>query len=197
MSRGQGEAQEESLGSRLLTLFWTVFSISATANSGYAILSVMKDEFVRKRAWFSEDQMADYIAIVQSTPGAMAVNASMIVGYQAAGLLGSLVAVLGCILPPIVVMIVVTYFYEAIVGNEFVYLFMRGMQLGVVGMLLDVILSLVSNVTKNGVAYPIVLIALAFVYVRFLGWPIPFLAVGCVVAGIVKAIVFSKGIERS
>ncbi len=194
---GQGEAKEESLGSRLLTLFWTVFSISATANSGYAILSVMKDEFVRKRAWFSEDQMADYIAIVQSTPGAMAVNASMIVGYQAAGLLGSLVAVLGCILPPIVVMIVVTYFYEAIVGNEFVYLFMRGMQLGVVGMLLDVILSLVSNVTKNGVAYPIVLIALAFVYVRFLGWPIPFLAVGCVVAGIVKAIVFSKGIERS
>lgn len=194
---GQGEAKEESLGSRLLTLFWTVFSISATANSGYAILSVMKDEFVRKRAWFSEGQMADYIAIVQSTPGAMAVNASMIVGYQVAGLLGSLVAVLGCILPPIVVMIVVTYFYEAIVGNVFVYLFMRGMQLGVVGMLLDVILSLVSNVTKNGVAYPIVLIALAFVYVRFLGWPIPFLAVGCVVAGIVKAIVFSKGIERS
>ncbi len=194
---GQGKAKEESLGTRLLALFWTIFSISATANSGYAILSVMKDEFVRKRAWFSEDQMADYIAIVQSTPGAMAVNASMIVGYQVAGLLGSLVAVLGCILPPIVVMVVVTYFYEAIVGNEFVYLFMRGMQLGVVGMLLDVILSLVSNVTKKGVAYPIVLIALAFVYVRFLGWPIPFLAVGCAVAGIMKAIVVSKGIERS
>ena len=187
---------EGSLRSRLVALFVTIFSISATANSGYAILSVMKDEFVRKRSWFSEDQMADYIAIVQSTPGAMAVNASTIVGFKVAGLLGSLVAVAGCILPPIVVMIVVTYFYEAIVGNEFVYLFMRGMQLGVVGMLLDVILSLFANVTKGGLAYPLVLIALAFAYVRLLGWPIPFLAVGCAVAGVAKAVVVSKGAGR-
>ena len=138
------KAGSDTLAKRLLTLFVTIFSISATANSGFAILSVMKDEFVRKRGWFSEDQMADFIAIVQSTPGAMAVNASKVVGYQVAGPLGSLVAVTGCILPPMVVMIVVTAFYEVIVGNEFVYLFMRGMQLGVVGMLLDVILSLFS-----------------------------------------------------
>ena len=193
---GHARKSEGDVGSRLWTLFVTVFSISATANSGYAILSVMKDEFVRKRAWFSEDQMADYIAIVQSTPGAMAVNASMIVGYQVAGFLGSLVAVAGCVLPPIVVMIVVTYFYEAIVSNEYVYLFMRGMQLGVVGMLLDVILSLFANVTKKGLAYPLALIVLGFVYVRILGWPIPFLAIGCAVAGVVKAVLVSRGAER-
>lgn len=186
----------ESLPSKLLTLFVTVFSISATANSGFAILSVMKDEFVRKRAWFSEDQMADFIAIVQSTPGAMAVNISMVVGYQIAGLLGSLVAVTACILPPIVVMVVVTFFYEAIVGNQFVYLFMRGMQLGVVGMLLDVLISLFANVTKGGIAYPLVLMVIAFVYVRLSGLPIPYLAIGCAVAGVVKALMLRREVER-
>ncbi|MBR3225513.1 MAG: chromate transporter [Atopobiaceae bacterium] len=190
------DAGSESLGKRLLTLFVTIFSISATANSGFAILSVMKDEFVRKRGWFSEDQMADFIAIVQSTPGAMAVNASMVVGYQVAGPLGSLVAVTGCILPPMVVMIVVTAFYEVIVGNEFVYLFMRGMQLGVVGMLLDVLLSLFANVTKKGFVYPLVLVAVAFVYIRFLGWPIPYLAIGCALAGVVKALLFCREASR-
>ena len=190
------DADSESLGKRLLTLFVTIFSISATANSGFAILSVMKDEFVRKRAWFSEDQMADFIAIVQSTPGAMAVNASMVVGYQVAGPLGSFVAVLGCILPPVVVMVIVTSFYQIIVGNEYVYLFMRGMQLGVVGMLLDVILSLFANVTKKGFAYPLVLAAAAFVYIRFLGWPIPYLAIGCAAAGVVKALLFCREASR-
>ncbi len=190
------DAGKEHLGTRLLALFWTIFTISATANSGYAILAVMQDEFVKKRAWFTEDQMADNIAIVQSTPGAMAVNASMVVGYQVAGLLGSLVAVFGCILPPIVVMIVVTCFYEAIVGNELVHLFMRGMQLGVVGMLLNVVVSLFVNVTKDGLAYPVALMALAFTYVHFLGWPIPYLAIGCAMAGIAKTLLVSKGVRR-
>lgn len=183
---------EDGLLKRLFVLFTTVFSISATANSGYAILAVMKDDFVHKRGWFTEEQMADYIAIVQSSPGAMAVNISMIVGYQSAGLLGSLVAVLGCITPPVVVMIIVTSFYEAIVANEFVYLFMRGMQLGVVGMLLDIIIGLFSNVTKDGLAYPLVLMVLAFIYVRFSGLSIFYLAIACAAAGVIKALILAR-----
>ena len=134
---------------RLLPLFLATLTISATANSGYAILAVMKDDFVNRRKWFTEDEMADYIAIIQSAPGAMAVNISMIVGYQSAGFLGSLAAVAGCILPPLVVMTAVTFFYEAIVSNQLVFLFMRGMQLGVVGMLLDIIIGLFTNITKG------------------------------------------------
>lgn len=183
---------EDGLLKRLFVLFTTVFSISATANSGYAILAVMKDDFVHKRGWFTEEQMADYIAIVQSSPGAMAVNISMIVGYQSAGLLGSLAAVLGCITPPVVVMIIVTSFYEAIVANEFVYLFMRGMQLGVVGMLLDIIIGLFANVTKDGLAYPLVLMVLAFIYVRFSGLSIFYLAIACAAAGVIKALILAR-----
>ena len=177
---------------RALALFVTLFTISGTANSGYAVLAVVKDEFVAKRKWFTEEEMADFIAIVQSTPGAMAVNISMIVGYQSAGFLGSFAAVLGCILPPVVVMILVTFFYETIVSNQFVYLFMRGMQLGVVGMLLDVIIGLFNNVIRTERIYPIVLIVLAFCYVRFTSLSIFFLAIACALAGVIKALLIQK-----
>ena len=183
--------------SRALALFVTLFAISATANSGYAVIAVVQDEFVQKRKWFSEEEMADYIAIVQSTPGAMAVNISMIVGYQSAGFLGSFAAVLGCILPPLLVMIVVTFFYEAIVSNEYVFLFMRGMQLGVVGLLLDILVGLFNNVIRKERAYPIVLILLAFCYVKFTGFSIFYLAIACAVAGVVKALLIKREAESA
>ena len=100
----------EGLLRRLAALFLATFTISATANSGYAIVAVMKDDFVNKRKWFTEDEMNDYIAIVQSCPGPMAVTSSTVVGYQAAGLLGSSAAVLGVIVPPFAVMVAVTVF---------------------------------------------------------------------------------------
>ena len=181
---------------RLLPLFLATLTISATANSGYAILAVMKDDFVNRRKWFTEDEMADYIAIIQSAPGAMAVNISMIVGYQSAGFLGSLAAVAGCILPPLVVMTAVTFFYEAIVSNELVFLFMRGMQLGVVGMLLDIIIGLFTNITKGrGIAYPLALMVLAFLYVQLTEWSILYLAVACAAAGVIRALAIAKGDE--
>ena len=71
----QGKTQRtDGLLGRALALFVATLTISATANSGYAIIAVMKDDFVKKRKWFTEDEMNDYIAIVQSCPGPMAVT---------------------------------------------------------------------------------------------------------------------------
>ena len=60
---------------KLFTLFITTFTISMTANSGYAILGVMKNVFVNKHKWFTEEEMANYIALAQSSPGPIAINA--------------------------------------------------------------------------------------------------------------------------
>ena len=99
---------------RLLPLFLATLTISATANSGYAILAVMKDDFVNRRKWFTEDEMADYIAIVQSSPGPMAVTSSTIIGYHVAGMPGTLAAVFGVILPPFLVMVLVPTLKRAV-----------------------------------------------------------------------------------
>ena len=180
---------------KLAAVFVTTFTISCTANSGYAILAVMQDVFVNKRKWLTEDEMADYIAIVQSSPGPMAVTSSTVVGYHIAGLAGTFVAVLGVILPPFLVMVLVTLFYQTIVGNPYVGLFLRGMQMGVVAMLLDVIIGLFRNAVGTRGVYPFVVMGLSFAYVRFSGLSIVWLVVGCIVVGVAKALLVRRGEE--
>ena len=193
--------EEKPKGSDLLhklaALFIATFTISCTANSGYAILAVMKDDFVNKRKWLTEEEMADYIAIVQSSPGPMAVTSSTVVGYHVAGPAGTFVAVLGVILPPFLVMVLVTYFYEVIVDNPYVGFFLRGMQMGVVAMLFDVIIGLFKNATEKGLVYPLVIMALSFIYVRFSGLSIVWLVLGCIAAGVAKALLVKREEERS
>ena len=181
---------------KMLALFVATFTISCTANSGYAILAVMRDDFVNKRQWLTEDEMADYIAIVQSSPGPMAVTSSTVIGYHIAGFAGSFAAVLGVILPPFLVMIAVTLFYQAIVGNQYVVLFLRGMQMGVVAMLFDVVIGLFRNATDKGGAYPFAVMALAFLYVRLTNCSIVWLVLGCIAAGLVKALLVKGEEER-
>lgn len=180
---------------RLIALFLATLTISATANSGYAIIAVMRDDFVNKRKWFTEDEMSDYIAIAQSCPGPMAVTSSMVVGFQSAGILGSLAAVWGVITPPFAIMVLVSIFYQTIVSNPYVTIFMRGMQMGVVAMLLDVCIGLFLNATKNPGIYPLVVMAIAFLYVRLTNCSIMWLAIGCGVAGAIRALLVKREVE--
>lgn len=185
---------------RLLSLFWSAFSISATTNTGYAILAAMKESFVERCGWCSEEEMADYVALAQSAPGPIAVNASVIVGYQVAGVPGAIAAVLGCAAPPCLVMLAVTYFYQAISSNQLVAAFMGGMRMGVVAMLINVLVGLCSNVTRKGVAYPCLLALASLLYVRLTNWSIAWLALACAISGVVVAMrsasMASKGGEE-
>ena len=180
----------------LTELFKTTFLSSMTANSGYAILSVLKNICVEKNHWFSEDQMADYIAMAQSTPGPMAVNGSMIIGYELAGWAGALTAVSGCTLPPLIIMSAVTFFYSYIIGNRYVELFMNGMQYGVAALLLDVMIGMFVNVTKKDKIYTLIAMILAFIYVRFVRKSVLYLAIAMVLAGAVKTVITEKKMEN-
>jgi len=189
--------RSDGLFGRLIALFLATLTISATANSGYAIIAVMRDDFVNKRKWFTEDEMSDYIAIAQSCPGPMAVTSSMVVGFQSAGILGSLAAVWGVITPPFVIMVLVSIFYQTIVSNPYVTIFMRGMQMGVVAMLLDVCIGLFLNATKKPGIYPLVVMAIAFLYVRLTNCSIMWLAIGCGVAGAIRALLVKGEVEAA
>ena len=83
------------------TLFLQTLKLSAfTFGGGYVIISLMKKQFVDKLGWMNEKEMLDYTAIAQSSPGAIAVNAAILVGYNLGGVLGALVAIVGTVLPP-------------------------------------------------------------------------------------------------
>ena len=97
----------------LRKLFLSTLYLSAfTFGGGYVIVTLMKDKFVDKYHWIEENEMLDLIAIAQSAPGAIAVNGAIVVGYKLAGIVGVLTAILGTVLPPFLIISVISVFYQ-------------------------------------------------------------------------------------
>ena len=141
--------KEVSLKKRLVTLFFSMLSISAfTFGGGYVIVTLMKQKFVDELHWIDEDEMLDLVAIAQSAPGAIAVNAAILVGWRVCGPAGMAVAVLGTILPPMVILSLVSYFYALFADNPYVAAVLAGMQAGVAAVIVDVVLNLGAGVLK-------------------------------------------------
>lgn len=157
---------EQNRGSRarmLCTLFFTALRISAfTFGGGFVIISLMKKHFVDRLHWLTEEEMLDYTALAQTAPGPIAVNAAVLLGRHVAGTLGMAVAVIGTVIPPIVILTVVSLFYNAFAENRYVALFLRGMQAGVAAVILDVVTGLGINVLKAHSKVHDVLMILAF-----------------------------------
>ena len=99
---------------KLWTLFWSTFQLSAcTFGGGFVIIPLMRKKFVEDLQWIEEQEMLDLTAIAQSSPGAIAVNASILVGYRVAGMMGALCTVVGTVLPPLIIISIISLFYQA------------------------------------------------------------------------------------
>ena len=178
-------------------LFINTFSISITANSGYAMLGVIKNRFVDKYGWFTKEEMEDYIALAQSCPGPFSCSTAMIIGYQSCGIIGALSAVLGVIVPPFIMMILVTYFYTFISTNQYVRIFITGMQAGVCAMLLDVVIGLFTGIVKMNKPFYYIMVLLSFLYVRLTEYSIFYLALICIIVAVVKTILIKKEVDEN
>lgn len=133
-----------------IQLFMSTFSLSAfTFGGGYVIVPLMKKRFVDRLGWLDEDEMLNLITLAQSSPGAVAVNTSMLVGRRMAGLLGMLVATLGTVLPPLITLSVISLFYTAFRDNIVVNAVLKGMQAGVAAVIADVVASLGAREIKQ------------------------------------------------
>ena len=176
----------ESKTNKLLNLFTTTFLISASTSGGYAIVGMIKDKFVNKKKWLSENEMMDLLAIGQSTPGPIAINTSILVGYRVAGMLGAIVTMLGTTLPPLIIMSVVALCYEQFKDIQIIRYFMHGMQAGVAALLVSVTFDLFINLTKLKSILNYVLFVVAFILVRFTNINVLYVAIVCALCGIIK-----------
>ena len=95
----------------------------------------MKKEFVDKLGWVSENEMLDYTAIAQSAPGAIAVNASLLIGYHIGGIIGAITTIIATVLPPFLILSIVSFFYTAFQESEVIRYTLFGMQAGIVAVL--------------------------------------------------------------
>ena len=152
----------------LWTLFTSMLYISAfTFGGGFVVVTFMKKKFVDELHWISEDEMLDMTALAQSAPGAIAVNAAILVGRRVAGFTGMIVSVLGTIIPPITILAIISLFYKAFATNPWVAAVLGGMQAGVAAVICDVVWNLGAKVVKEKSAMSIAIMAGAFIATAF------------------------------
>lgn len=172
---------------KYLKLFLSTFKLSAcTFGGGYVIVPLMKKKFVDELHWIDESEMIDLIAIAQSSPGAIAVNASIIIGYQVAGVCGALITVLGTVLPPLIIISTVSLFYQAFRDNIFVNMAMTGMMAGVAAVICDVVINMAKNIIKKKHKLSIFTLIGAFIAAYFLHVNVIIIILVCGVIGAVN-----------
>ena len=170
----------------LWQLFLSCCYISAfTFGGGFVIITCMKRKFVDEKGWINEQEMLDLTALAQSAPGAIAVNAAVLVGWRIGGFLGMLTAVVGTVLPPLLIISVVSLFYTAFAANRYVALVLDGMQAGVAAVILDVVCNLGKNVVKSRSVVKIGLMAAAFTTTFFFKINVIYIILAAAAVGIV------------
>lgn len=142
--------EEKSFPGRLRKLFFSTLYLSTfTFGGGYVIVSLLKKKFVDELHWVEEEEMLDLVAIAQSSPGAIAVNGAIVIGYRLAGLPGVLVSVLGAVLPPFVILTAISFFYRAFQESFVVQAMLSGMKSGVSAVILSVVYDMMTGIAKE------------------------------------------------
>lgn len=182
----------------LWRLFTSMLYISAfTFGGGFVIITFMKKKFVDQYHWIDEQEMLDYTALAQSSPGAIAVNAAILVGWRTGGLWGMIAAVLGTVIPPVAILSIISFFYAAFATNPYVALVLRGMQAGVAAVILDVVCNLGHKILKEKSALSTCIMLAAFAATFFFDVNVIYIILAAAVIGIVRILLLSRKGARS
>lgn len=131
-------------------LFRINFSISAfTFGGGYVVIPMMKKYFVNNLKLISEEDLMDMAAISQSTPGAIAVNIAVLIGYRIAGLTGAIISCIGTVLPPLIILTIISSFYSVFRDNRIISSILKGMEAGVAAVIVDLVIDMSIGILKE------------------------------------------------
>jgi len=131
------------------------------------MISLMRKKFVDKFEWLDENEMLDFTVIAQSSPGAIAINASILIGYRVAGILGAATTILATVLPPFIIIYIISFGYSALENNMIFQGMLRGMQAGVAAVLCDVVIGMAKSVLKNKLIISMSIMLSAFIAATF------------------------------
>ena len=170
----------------------TLYLSTFTFGGGYVIVTLMKQKFVDELHWIEEDEMLDLIAIAQSAPGAIAVNGAIVVGYKLAGLAGTLVAIVATIIPPFVIITVISYFYELLRDNFVVSKLLAGMQAGVGAVIASVVWDMGGGVVNQKSAASDLIMAATFIAACVFRVNVIYLILACVALGVLRTLLTGR-----
>ena len=150
-------------------LFQSTFLISAfTVGGGFVIIPLLKAKFVDEYGWLEDKETLDLVAVAQSMPGIVAVNASIILGYRMAGLMGALTALLATILPPLITLSLIACAYDAFASNQYIQLLLKGMQCGATALIVNVAFDMLQKQVKKPLLLPLAIVIGTFAASFFL-----------------------------
>ena len=131
-------------------LFLTFAKVGAcTFGGGYAMLPILQREIVEKKGWATEEQLADYYAVGQCTPGVIAVNTATFVGSSQRGVLGGVIATLGLVFPSVVIILIIAAFLRSFMHLSWVVHAFNGVRAGVVALILSSVIKLFRGAVKD------------------------------------------------
>lgn len=150
----------------LLYLFWTFFKIgSCTFGGGYAMLPIIQRELVDKRGWVTNEEIADYYAIGQMTPGVIAVNVSTFIGIKRKGIPGAIFSTAGMITPSLIIILLIASVLKNFWHIEFITHAFAGIRVAVLGMMVKTIITLFKNGVKDIFTFILFLLTLSTIFV--------------------------------
>ncbi len=181
----------------LLKLFISTLYLSAfTFGGGYVIVTLMKKKFVDEYRWIREDEMLDLVAIAQSSPGAIAVNGAIVVGYKLAGMPGAVTAIIATIIPPFLIISLISVFYHAFRSSFLISQLLEGMQAGVGAVIAAVVYEMAGGIIQGKNPVSILIMAGAFAATCFLSVNVVFVILTCGLIGVARTLYARKEREK-
>lgn len=135
---------------KYLNLFLIMLKIGLfTFGGGYAMIALLENEFVSRKNWIDKDEFLDMVAIAESTPGPIAINAATYIGYKTGGFFGSLTATVAVCIPSFVIIYLISLFFDAFLSLKLVAAAFRGIQVCVIYLILSAGLKLLRQMKRN------------------------------------------------
>ena len=178
-------------------LFKQIFVLSAcTFGGGFVIIGMIRKVFADKLHWITEDEILDLTVIAQSTPGPLGVNMAVITGYRICGVPGALVCALAASLPPMIIISVISLFYNQFKDNRIISLLLQVMRAGVAAVIVDVVIDLTANVLKTKNILWILLMVASFVALVWFKISIVWLILICGAVGLIYSLRAGKEAQK-
>lgn len=183
--------KKESKIYQILILFITFLKVGAfTFGGGYAMIPIIQKEVVEKRKWATSGEILDILAISESTPGPISVNAATYVGFKVAGFWGSFFATLGLIIPSFIIIYIISLFYKTFMSWSIVEAAFKGISVGVIILLFMAVLKLRKAVPNSLLSIVIFAIVLAgTLALNIFQIKIPFITLAIIALGLLIGVI--------
>lgn len=179
----------------LVELFLVFLKLGAfTIGGGVAMIPILREAMVNDKKWFSEEEMVDILAICQSLPGVIAVNMATYVGFKKKGLLGSLIATIGVILPSFIMILILAKGIAVVGNNPYVLGSLAGLRAAAVGLVVVAVWQIGRSVIKD--AQIAILAGISFVMIAFLKISVAYVVLLYLSCGLLRAYINMRKIRK-